>query len=153
MSWLNYANLDKPVEIPEAEVSGPGEHRRNIQPANAHKSIPLGLETRSGGATTPPPAEAVEFAKRQRVRRSTVNPDVRTRAWLNNAMSTSNNDYDAFVTKVIAYLRRAINEQSLSEAQAVLNELSRTPEGAAAVQKQLTHENLALAIKISKGQA
>ena len=153
MSWSNYASLIKPLEIPEVQVTGSGAHTR-IAPA-APKTIPHRAETKAGGADVAPPAEATAFVKAQtqRVRVVSVDPAIRTRPWFNNAMTTSNNDYSAFVGKLAAQLQRGVNEQSLTEAQAVLNEISRTPEGAAAVQKQFTSDVIAQLIKTSKGQA
>ena len=155
MSWSNYPHLTRPIPIPDAAVTGEGTHTRTTPVGAASKPMLQREETKAGGAADAPPAEALAFVKlaAARARIRVVNPETRNRPWFANAASTSDKNLDTFVGKLIAQLRRALNEQSFTEAQDVLNELSRTPEGAAAVQKQLTKENLALAIKISKGQA
>jgi hypothetical protein len=156
MPWENLAQLSKPIEMKAIDITGPGKTvLAAVAPAQTPKIAPNGLTTASGAAPTPAPAEAVAFANKQAnaVRLYTVDPKVRMLGWFNDAMTQSKENLDTFVQATMTQLNKGINEQSLTTAQVVLNELSRTPAGSAAVRRQLTAPAIAKIILTSKGRA
>jgi hypothetical protein len=74
------------------------------------------------------------------------------RPWFNQAIKDTDGKIDAFLGKAVEQLSKGVNEQSIVEAQDVFNEISRTPEGTAAVQKHATRANLLRLIHVSKGR-
>jgi hypothetical protein len=153
MSWKNFDRLAQPMISKEIEVKGPGKLTHGSAVTSSfEKLIPHLMETLAGGSTKAPPAEAVAFAKRQTmaVRRLGAGDKVRTRPWFTVAMTQSNNNLDTLLAKTIEHLHKNINAQSLAETQAVFNELSRTPEGAATVRRHANPDSLSQAIKLSK---
>jgi hypothetical protein len=158
MSWENLKVLTRvlPVlNVAGVKVNGPGKLTTGPAPATGTLRInPHQLETKAGGPAQPPSAEAAAFAKKQQlaVRSFTVDDTVRTRRWFNDAMTQSKNNLDAFVTATVQQLNKGVSEQSLAEAQAVINELGRTAQGADAVRKQVTAAAVARTINISKGR-
>lgn len=156
MPWANLALLTKPIELKAIDITGPGKTvLGTVNPAQTPKIASNGLTTASGAAPTPAPAEAVAFANRQAaaVRFYTVDPKVRMLGWVNDAMTQSKENLDTFIQTTMTQLSKGINEQTLTVTQVVLNELSRTPEGAAAVRRQLTAPAIAKIILASKGRA
>jgi hypothetical protein len=154
MSWSSYARFMGPIEVPEVKVDGPGRHISSVPPGGASsRRVPYPAETRSGGRTGAPPAGAVAFATAQarQVRRAAVDPSLPTQPWLGEAIASAKGDYEAFLGTVMSRLSDGIGEQRLTETRAVLNELCRTPEGAAAVRKRVTVAVVQQAIKTSKG--
>jgi hypothetical protein len=156
MPWANLALLTKPIELKAIDITGPGKTVLGaVKPTETPKIAPNGLTTASGAAPTPAPAEAVAFANKQAaaVRHYTVDPNVRMLGWVNDAMTQSKENLDTFVQTTMTQLSKGINEQTLTTTQVVLNELSRTPEGAAAVRRQVTAPAIAKIIVASRGRA
>jgi hypothetical protein len=156
MAWPNFAHLTKPLVVQDIKIQGPGKLvLASAVSGTTEKLTPHRMETQAGGPAEPPNADAVAFAKRQTLAVRPIRSDdkVRTRPWFNVAMTQSKENLDTFVQMAVDQLRKGINAQSLAEAQAVFNELSKTPEGAAAVRRQVNPQSLAQAIKLSKGRA
>jgi alkylhydroperoxidase/carboxymuconolactone decarboxylase family protein YurZ len=156
MPWVNFAQLTKQLEFKEIVVQGPGEHVRETNFwSPAERLMPLPLETGAGGLATTDTAEAVAFAQKQAsaVRRYSVSPEVRTRSWLIVAMTKSNGHADALLKSLIAQVKRGVNAQSITEAQAVLNELNKTPQGTEAVRRNVNVDMMKLLNNLSKGRA
>jgi hypothetical protein len=156
MPWANLAQLTKPIELKSIDITGPGKTvLGTVTPDQTARIAPNGLTTASGAAPTPAPKEAVAFAAQQAkaARFYTVDPKVRMLPWFNDAMTQSKENLDTFIQTTMAQMNKGINEQSLTIAQVVLNELSRTPEGSAAVRRQLTAPAIAKVILASKGRA
>ena len=156
MAWANLAHLTKPIELKAIDITGPGKTvLGTVTPAQTPKIAPNGLTTESGASPTPAPPEAVAFANKQAaaVRFYTIDPKVRMLPWLNDAMNQSKNNLDTFIQTTVTQLKKGINAQTLTTAQVVLNELSRTPEGSAAVRRQMTAPAIAQIILASKGRA
>ena len=157
MAWENFAHLTKPLVLQDIKtIQGPGKLvRATAVSGTTEKLTPHRMETEAGGPAEPPIAEAVAFSKRQgqTVRRIAADDKVRTRPWFNVAMTQSKENLDTFVQMAVDQLRRGINAQSLMEAQAVFNELSKTPQGAEAVRKRVNAQSLAQAIQLSKGRS
>jgi hypothetical protein len=151
MAWANFTHLTK-RDADSIKISGTGKG----QPATAGGDFlkPLAAETKAGGPAGKPAAEVTKFLETQQrtVRRHAINPDLRMRPWFNQAAKDTEGKIDAFVAKVVEQLAKGVNEQRILEAQDVLNEVSRTPEGTAAVQKQATKANVLRLIAISKGR-
>lgn len=154
MSWENLAHLTRPLEMTDSQVKGTGKNvARVVTPGAVERLRPIHVETASGGPTTAATPEINAFTTRQAamIRRVQVDPNLRTRPWVVDAMTNSKENLDTFLEKLIAQIRKGVNEQSLTEAHAVLNEISKTPDGAAAVRRHVTPDNLRLAISMSKG--
>ncbi len=153
MSWNNFNHLTRPLVLEEAKVKGPGKHVRGAA-IGTDKLTPHRLESQAGASSAAPHTEILAFVKRQAVavRPFRAEENVRTRPWFNVAMTQSHEDLNTFLAKTVEQLRRGINAQSLAEAQAVFNEFSRTPQGAAAVRRHVNPETLSEAIKLSKGR-
>lgn len=112
------------------------------------------FQTASGGAKGPLPKDAAEFLRRQSktVRWYRIDPSVRTRPWLVAAIKKANGDSAALTASIVARLQNAPTEQNLTDAQVILNELTRTPEGAEGAAHQLTDDNIELITRLSGKQ-
>jgi hypothetical protein len=152
MAWANFAHLTK-LDTDGISIKGTGKGEQS--PASSGERLnPLGAESKAGGPAAKPSADVTKFLETQQraVRRHKFNPDLRTRPWFNQAAKETEGKPDAFVAKAVEQLARGVNEQSIIEAQDVLNEVSRTPEGTIAVQKQATKANVLRLITMSKGR-
>lgn len=96
--------------------------------------------------------DVVSFITRQAkaVRWHRVDPNVRTRSWLIDAMTSSNQELDTFILKVMEQLKKGANEQSFIEAQTALNEIGRNQTGTAALRRHVNRKNIQLFVKLSK---
>ncbi len=151
MSWANFAHLTKP-DTDRITIQGTGKGQQSTSSGNPLK--PLAAESKSGGPANKPTAEVTKFLETQQraVRLHKFNPDLRMRPWFNQAIKDTDGKTDAFLAKAVEQLSKGVNEQSIVEAQDVFNEISRTPEGTIAVQKQATKANLLRLINASKGR-
>ena len=109
------------------------------------------FQTASGGARGALPPDAVEFLRRQSsaVRRYHLDPSLRTRPWLNVAIKNANGDDAALTAEIIARVQSDLTEQTLTDAQSILNELSRRPEGAQAIARHLDDATIEAIIRLS----
>jgi hypothetical protein len=151
MSWTNFTHLTKP-DTGQISIKGTGKGQQST--AIGTPLRPINAESKSGGPANKPGADVTKFLETQQraVRRHKFNPDLRMRPWFNQAIKDTEGKIDAFVEKAVEQLTKGVNEQSIIEAQDVLNEVSRTPEGTVAVQKQATKANLLRLINFSKGR-
>jgi hypothetical protein len=151
MSWANFTHLTKP-DTDQITVTGTGKAEKSTASAKALR--PVAAESKSGGPAGAAPAEVTKFlATQQRtVRFHKFNPELRMQPWFNQAIKETEGKHDAFLGKAVEQLSKGVNEHSIVEAQDVFNEISRTPEGTAAVQKQATRANLLRLINASKGR-
>jgi hypothetical protein len=151
MAWTNFTHLTK-HDTDGITISGTGKGQQSTAGRDFLK--PLAAESKAGGPASKPSAEVTKFLETQQrsVRRHAFNPDLRMRPWLNQAAKGTDGKIDDFVAKVVEQLARGVNEQSIVEAQDVLNEVSRTPEGTAAIRKQATKANVLRLITTSKGR-
>lgn len=152
MPWANFTHLTKP-DSDQIGIKGTGKGQQSTA-ASGNPLRPINAESKSGGPAAARPAEVTKFLETQQraVRVHKFNPDLRMRPWFNQAIKDTDGKIDAFVGKAVEQLAKAVNEQSIVEAQDVLNEVSRTPEGTVAVQKQATKANLLRLINFSKGR-
>ena len=152
MSWANFTHLTK-SDTGQISIKGTGKGQQSPA-ASGNPLRPIHAELKSGGPAGKPSAEATKFleAQQRAVRRHKFNPDLRMRPWFNQAIKDTEGKIDAFVDKAVEQLTKGVNEQSIIEAQDVLNEVSRTPEGTVAVQKHATKANLLRLINFSKGR-
>jgi hypothetical protein len=152
MSWANFTHLTKPV-TDQISIKGTGKGQQSTA-ASGNPLRPISAESKSGGPASKPGADVTKFLETQQraVRRHKFNPDLRMRPWFNQAIKDTEGKIDDFVGKAVEQLTKGVNEQSIVEAQDVLNEVSRTPEGTVAVQKQATRANLLRLINFSKGR-
>jgi hypothetical protein len=152
MAWANFAHLTK---LDTAGISIKGTGKAEQSPAGSGKRLnPIAAESKAGGPAAKPTADLTKFLETQQraVRLHKFNPDLRMRPWFNQAAKDTEGKIDAFVAKAVEQLAKGVNEQSIIEAQDMLNEVSRTPEGTVAVQKQATKANVLRLIAMSKGR-
>ena len=152
MSWANFTHLTKP-DTEQISIKGTGKGQQSTA-ASGNPLRPIRAESKSGGTAAKPVAAAAKFLETQQraVRFHKFNPDLRMRPWFNQAIKDTDGKIDAFLGKAVEQLSKGVNEQSIVEAQDVFNEVSRTPEGTAAVQKLATKANLLRLINASKGR-
>jgi hypothetical protein len=91
-------------------------------------------------------------ARAKAVRHLSADPTVRTRPWLLDAIKNANGNLESIVAATGKYLAKGVNEQTLLDAQAVLNEISRTAEGSAIVRKMLTKDDVTRIANLSRGR-
>jgi alkylhydroperoxidase/carboxymuconolactone decarboxylase family protein YurZ len=151
MAWANFTHLTEP-DTERFTVSGDGKQQPNAENPVDLRILPI--ETKAGGPDTAASAEVTDFLERERrtVYRRTFNPDLRMKPWLNQAAKKTEGRIDDFIAEVIAQLAPGASEESILEALDVLNEVTRTEQGTAAVQKQVTSATLLRLFAATKGR-
>lgn len=135
MSWDHFATirrLDPPLPSPGARRAEAAH-----DPMEGILILPHGFETESG-AGDPPPADAGLYAARSAV--SPVPRGSNKPASLGCKHFEDGKTPEEVIRKVIEIAKRHPGEAAFLEAQATINELSRSPEGAALVRKHVTPE-------------
>jgi len=152
MPWVNFAHLTR-TETDGIGIRGTGKQAESVG-APGRRLKPLAMETGSGGPVARMPDHVRHFieTRKRTVRRYRIDPELRLRPWFNRAIKNANGNIEAFVNEVAEHLAYGVNEQTITEAQRVLNEVSRTEAGAAAVRKVATKASLLRLINASKGR-
>jgi hypothetical protein len=152
MAWSNFSHL---TTFDTERITGRGSGRTaESTPPAGHRLKPLDVESASGGPAQKPPEHVARFmeARAKSVRHLKVDPNVRTRPWFVEATKDTSQKLESVVAATGKYLAKGANEQNLSDAQAVLNEISRTAEGSALVRKLVTKDNIARIANLSRGR-
>ncbi len=142
MPWSNFAHLTTLPSVDEIGIKGPGTIQRSVPFATAGTQLlPLKLELATGQPAAAPPDAMTSFAKAQaaRVRQYEVDPEFWLPQWVRDHIDAKGHP-DQLIQKVIDRVKANPGAKTLLEAQAVLNELGRSPEGTAAVKSAVTKD-------------
>ncbi len=140
MPWSNFAHLTTSLlSSDDIGLKGPGKIVHSA-PSNT-QLLPLKLELGNGHSSAEAPSEVTSFATTQqtKARQYEIDPEFWLPPWVRDHVD-SNGKPDDLIQKVIAQVNQSPNEKTFLEAQATLNELSRTTEGADLVRKSVTKD-------------